>query len=47
MAIATQVEIVVETVLNRRTDSQAGLGIEFQNGLGHYMGGRVSKAKQI
>ena len=30
-------EIIIEAVFDRRTDGDLGLGIEFQNGLGHDM----------
>ena len=38
---AAEVEIVIEAVFDGRPDSDLGLGIEFQHGLGHDMRGAV------
>ena len=44
--IHAQVEVVVEAVLNRRSDGQAGIRIQFAHGLGHDMGCAVPNPVQ-
>ena len=45
--VARQVEIIIETVLDRRTDRVLGLRNHFHNGLGHDVSGRVADLVQI
>ena len=41
--VAGQLEVVVETIFDRRADRVAGAGPELEHGLGQYMGSRVAQ----
>ena len=45
--VETEIEIVVETVLDRRPDGVLGVGIEFQHGLGHDVGCAMANLVKI
>jgi hypothetical protein len=38
-----EVEVVVEAVLDRRSDRELGAGEQLRDGLGHHVGGRVAQ----
>jgi hypothetical protein len=44
---AGQVEVVVEAVLDGRTDAELRRGEQFQNGRGHHVGGRMPHGGQV